>query len=805
MRVNDGGGYVFVVVLLAAALFGGCATSPPQNAARIVDVAQGWAANSVNATVFRKNSLVTHGQTQYIAFYDKDGYVVLGKRALGADAWALKRSAHRGNAADAHNSISIMVDGAGHLHMAWDQHNNRLRYARGASPGSLDLNAKTPMIGSDEAAVTYPEFHRLPDGNLLFLYRDGGSGRGNLVMNRYDLASGAWTRLHNNLIGGEGKRNAYWQAFLDHKGTFHLSWVWRESPDVASNHDMGYARSRDGGVSWTRSDGTAYQLPITAAGAEYAMRIAQNSELINQTSMAADKHGNPYIASYWREAGSTVPQYQVVFHSGGAWKRLSLDFRAKPFSLSGHGTKAIPISRPQIMVDIQQDKPSGVLVFRDEERGSKVSVVRIDDFRPGGWSVHDLTNTPVGAWEPSFDTELWRDRGELNLFLQDVRQVDGEGLASVKSSTVQVLVWRADKPNAPQPVATKAEVRAALELANNYWQSGKAPEQSAFWDVAAYHTGNMEAYRMTGNEAWRGYSTAWAEHNKWSSAANSTNKAKWKYNYGESAEHVLFGDWQICFQTYVDLYQLDPRKDGRKIARALEVMDYQMRTAKDDYWWWADGLYMVMPLMVKLHKVTGERRYLDKLQEYFLFADQLMFDAEAGLYYRDAKYVYPKHKSANGGKDFWARGDGWVFAGLAKVLAELPKTHASHALFLRRYQQMAKALKASQQPEGYWTRSILDPAHAPGRETSGTAFFTYGYLWGINNGILDRAEYTPVVNKSWTYLSKVALQPNGKLGYIQPIGERAILGQVVNQESTAPFGVGAFLLAAAEMHRFLER
>jgi unsaturated rhamnogalacturonyl hydrolase len=118
---------------------------------------------------------------------------------------------------------------------------------------------------------------------------------------------------------------------------------------------------------------------------------------------------------------------------------------------------------------------------------------------------------------------------------------------------------------------------------------------------------------------------------------------------------------------------------------------------------------------------------------------------------------------------------------------------------------MAAALKSSQQPEGYWTRSLLDPAHAPGPETSGTAFFTYGLLWGINNGLLPRADYLPAAQRGWHYLATVAVQPDGKIGYIQPIGDRAIPGQVVDKNSTAHFGVGAFLLAAAEMVRLLDQ
>lgn len=352
----------------------------------------------------------------------------------------------------------------------------------------------------------------------------------------------------------------------------------------------------------------------------------------------------------------------------------------------------------------------------------------------------------------------------------------------------------------------RSEVVAIIDKVNTHWQSTTPAKQWAFWDVAAYHTGNIEAYRVTGNERYRRYSEEWAEHNAWM-GAKSNDRARWKYNYGETDEHVLFGDWQIAFQTYADLYQLDkdPRKGLHKIARAREVMEYQMSTPHKDYWWWADGLYMVMPVMTKMYNITGNRRYLEKLHEYYEYANSIMYDPEEQLYYRDAKYVYPKHKSASGKKDFWARGDGWVFAGLAKVLADLPQDDPHRAAYIARYRAMAAAIVRSQQPEGYWTRSMLDPAHAPGPETSGTAFFTYGLLWGINNGMLARGEYLPAAQRGWRYLSSFALQADGKVGYVQPIGERAIPGQVVNQHSTTPFGVGAFLLAAAEMARLADQ
>lgn len=353
------------------------------------------------------------------------------------------------------------------------------------------------------------------------------------------------------------------------------------------------------------------------------------------------------------------------------------------------------------------------------------------------------------------------------------------------------------------PKADEAtRVRETIHKVNTHWQQNHKPEGTPFWHNAAYHTGNMEAYFLTGNDDYLEYSLKWAEYNQWK-GAKSDNKAEWKYDYGETDRHVLFGDWQICFQTYADLYNILP--DDRRIKRAREVMEYEMSTPQNDYWWWADGLYMVMPVMTKLYKITDNAKYLDKLYEYITVSDSIMYDAETGLYFRDGKYVYPKHKTTSGKKDFWARGDGWVLAGLAKVLKDLPKDYKHRAFFEEKYRRLADGVIALQQPEGHWTRSMADPEMAPGYETSGTAFFTYGLLWGINNGYFKDAKYTEAALKGWNYLNKVALQKDGSVGFVQPIGEKAIPGQVVDRKSTSDFGVGAFLLAACEYVRYLEK
>ncbi len=413
-----------------------------QNVEQLTIAENGWANNSVNTVIFRKNALTTFKDNQYAAYYDNEQYVVLAKRKLNNKHWEVVRTAFKGDANDAHKSISIMVDGEGFLHLAWGQHNNNLNYAKSVAPQVLAMGNKEQMIGKEENKVSYPEFYKLANGKLLFFYRDGGSGNGNLMINLYDTKARAWKRIQNNLISGEGKRNAYTQTTVDAKGVIHISWVWRESPNVASNHDLCYAKSSDGGITWHKSTGEKYTLPITLENVEYALKIPQESELINQTTMAADADGNPFIATYWRPQGTLVPQYHVVYHLDGKWQVRNLKFRTKGFTLSGGGTKKIPISRPQLVVWQKGKAFNAALLFRDAERGNKVSMALSNSKDLEKWEILDLSKERVGEWEPLYDTELWLAKKQLSIFVQEVEQVDGEGKVEKKPTAIRVLNWK---------------------------------------------------------------------------------------------------------------------------------------------------------------------------------------------------------------------------------------------------------------------------------------------------------------------------------------------------------------------------
>ncbi|MCA1745929.1 MAG: BNR repeat-containing protein [Bacteroidales bacterium] len=428
------------MALMLTLIVTGCNSRP-----LISEVGEGWSRTSVNATIFRKNSLVSDARHQYISYYDSTGQMILGKRALQSDAWELKATPYKGNVWDAHNIISMMVDGHGYLHVSWDHHGGPLNYARSVVPGSLELGPKINMVDSfEKEGVTYPEFYTLPDGDLLFVYRYGASGAGNIVLNRYSLVHQVWTRVHDNLVSGEGQRNAYWQMSVDNKGGIHLSWVWRDTWDVSTNHNLCYAYSPNGGVSWETSKGSSLDIPVTYETSEVIWEIPQKSSLINQTSITTDGDGNPAIASYWTAPGDSVPQYFIVYHQKGEWQLSQASQRKMPFYLGGGGTLRIPMSRPQLLAEVSGTGTQFYMVYRDEEAGNRIVLASASTEGVMNWTTRVVEGLEVGQWEPSYDTELWRNRGDFSLFVQKVGQGEG-GEKAEELAPQPVKVFQLDK------------------------------------------------------------------------------------------------------------------------------------------------------------------------------------------------------------------------------------------------------------------------------------------------------------------------------------------------------------------------
>jgi rhamnogalacturonyl hydrolase YesR len=194
-----------------------------------------------------------------------------------------------------------------------------------------------------------------------------------------------------------------------------------------------------------------------------------------------------------------------------------------------------------------------------------------------------------------------------------------------------------------------------------------------------------------------------------------------------------------------------------------------------------------------LSNLTGDPKYRNYALEEFFATRDYLYDDESHLFYRDSRFF--ERRSEFGNKVFWSRGNGWVFAGLPLLLEALPDEHEARRDLLLLYREMAAALKDVQRGNGYWAPSLLDVAHDPLPETSGTAFITFGLAWGVNRHILPADEYAEAVEKGWAAVA-AAVDDHGKPGWVQQVGNAP---DEVRASDTQLYGSGAVLLAASEM------
>ena len=184
-------------------------------------------------------------------------------------------------------------------------------------------------------------------------------------------------------------------------------------------------------------------------------------------------------------------------------------------------------------------------------------------------------------------------------------------------------------------------------------------------------------------------------------------------------------------------------------------------------WWWCDALFMAPPAFVKLGAALKDQSYFTLTDSLYKETYNLLYCREDHLFYRDNSYFAKREK--NGHKIFWSRGNGWVMGGLALVLSELPKNYKKRPFYEQLFKEMAKKIASIQQNDGLWRASLLDPDSYPGGEASGSGFYTYSLAWGINNGLLNKSEYLPVVKKGWLGLCSL-VQSDGRVGWVQQIG-----------------------------------
>ncbi|GAA4453151.1 hypothetical protein GCM10023189_17790 [Nibrella saemangeumensis] len=280
-----------------------------------LDIAKVWPGHPVGF------SLLTHPPHQYVAYYDQDRHLTVAYRRLGQNRWTYQVLPTRVGW-DSHNYIAMALDRNGHLHLSGNMHSDTLKYFYATRPHDITSIRRMPgMTGREELRTTYPEFFNGPAGEMIFAYRDGSSGSGNQIYNRYDPAQNVWKRLLDTpLVDGEGLMNAYLKGpLVGPDGYYHLVWVWRDTPDAATNHDLSYARSKDL-IHWEKSNGTPLRLPITLATAEIIDPVPAKGGMINgNTVIGFDAQQRPVI-TYHKYDGQGNTQIYNARREATGWK-----------------------------------------------------------------------------------------------------------------------------------------------------------------------------------------------------------------------------------------------------------------------------------------------------------------------------------------------------------------------------------------------------------------------------------------------------------------------------------------------------
>ncbi|NLS93995.1 MAG: hypothetical protein GXX96_17690 [Planctomycetaceae bacterium] len=381
----------FHVTVCSLFIFGpayGNEAPKPWTLAESVDVAPVWAGHPVSFC------LLTDGDRQFVAYYDAERQLTVASRRLDSSDWTTKVLPTRVGW-DSHNCVTMAFDADGQLHVSGNMHCVPLVYFRTQRPRDVtSLEPVSSMTGKNEDRCTYPRFLTGARGELIFTYRDGSSGNGSQIWNVYDLASQTWDRLLDTpLFDGEGERNAYFVGPVqDKEGTFHICWVWRETPDCATNHDLCYARSRDL-VHWEMSDGKPLELPITLATAEIVDPVPEGGGLINgNTKIGFDADGR-VILSYHKHDADGHTQIYNARHEAGGWTIVQASDWDYHWDFQGGGTIQFEIHVGPVSIT-----DAGLLVQSNSHAKQ----------RGGRWQLDPVTLKPVGPapQEPGYPTGL---------------------------------------------------------------------------------------------------------------------------------------------------------------------------------------------------------------------------------------------------------------------------------------------------------------------------------------------------------------------------------------------------------------
>lgn len=630
-------------------------------------------------------------------------------------------------------------------------------------------------------AYCYPNPQLLSgERNRLFLFWRGMNWKPTFAVSNDQGATWSKGRIVVGDSEGNPENRPYMKVAGDGKSRIHLAFT-DGHPRNEPTNSIYYLRYERGSFRTVRGEKIADigQLPIKPSQADVVYDGKAEGVRAWIWDVADDGKGSPVI-TYSRLPSEDKHYYRYARWDGRRWVDRPIVFGGKWFPSTPKGQTE---PEPHYSGGVALDHNDTRFVYLSRPIGGQFEIERW--FTPDGgdsWSHVAITGNSKHPSVRPFVVRGKRpdDRGPNVVWMNAQKYAFYTNYAATIQASNEDL----------GPFPATDPMRAA-DAVFRWVRSNPSPHETYEWMMAPLFSGVLDYGEARGRQD----ALDWVR--------NEANGYGWKVGPQASmADDVAVGE------PYLRLYEMDKRPEQMASVKTwldgfVAMPHTRSLEWKDNVFLeelaWCDSLYMAPPPLALLSKVTGDPKYLKRMEELWWKTSDYLYDKEERLYYRDSRYF--TRKEANGKKVFWSRGNGWVLAGLAKVLDAMPKDYSGRGRFVAQFKDMADRIATLQTKDGTWHASLLDPASFPAPEASGTAFFTFAMAWGVNEGILERSKFEPVVNRAFAALCR-NIDPSGRVMWVQPVGADP---RSVKSADTDSYGVGGFLMAACQMERLRQR
>lgn len=696
---------------------------------------------------------------------------------------------------DDHTNPSILILPDGRLMVFFTKHGGTIYHTTSQSPEDIsEFSTVETLEYGQKLCYTNPVMLSEENNRIYIFYRGGYDWKPSYIIS--DDLGKTWSQPKVFVSKEVNKKSnrPYTKVVSDGKSTIHFAFT--DGHPREENHNSIYYMRYQGGNFYDAMGeklGDTNSLPILQESIPKAYDGIANNQRAWIWDFAINEKNHPVIAY------ATLPEETQHFYNYGIWDGEKWQNKR----LCKAGSAFPKFDRTKEMRDPEPHYSGGIILDHNDPSKMYLSKPYNNIFEIEEWSTNDggksfthraITENSIqdnvrpfvvrNAPESVSPRVLWMNINHYEHYTNYHTSIKGNELAR----------------NFSAELSEKAINEVAIAVADWQIDNFKSVKHHPLdWTNGALYSGMMSWAKVASNQ----------KYLDWLNGIGS--KFVWQPFF-----RMYHADDIVVSQMYLDMYLLNKEsKDSYKMLGPTKSrLDYVLANPSKgslllDYknaqtlerWSWCDALFMAPPVYVKMANITGNNKYLEFMDKEFKATYDFLYDKDEHLFYRDYRFFPDKKVEANGQKIFWGRGNGWVMGGLVSILKDLPKESKYRPFYEKLFKEMAKKVVATQDENGFWHASMLDHESFPNPETSSSSFYTYALAYGINAGILEEKIYKPQVIKAWKALVS-CVYPDGKLGWVQPIGEDP---KNVTAEMTEVYGVGAFLHAATEMLSLIEK